>query len=51
MYSLDTPSVKHRSARGRANGDRITHRIAITTLADIDDEVKRLLQRAYEMDG
>jgi Domain of unknown function (DUF5655)/Domain of unknown function (DUF4287) len=36
---------------GFAKKDRITHRIPITTLADIDDEVKRLLQSAYEMDG
>jgi hypothetical protein len=36
---------------GLAKGDRITHRIEITALADIDDEVKRWLQAAYEMDA
>jgi hypothetical protein len=36
---------------GFAKKDRITHRIAITSLADIDDEVKRWLQHAYELDG
>lgn len=36
---------------GLAKGDRITHRIPITTLADIDDEVKRWLKTAYDMDA
>ncbi len=36
---------------GFAKKDRITHRIAITSLADIDDEVKRWLQHAYELDA
>jgi hypothetical protein len=36
---------------GLAKGDRITHRIEITSLADIDEEVKRWLQIAYEMDA
>ena len=36
---------------GRAKGDRITHRIAVATAADINEEVKRWLQKAYEMDG
>jgi uncharacterized protein DUF5655/uncharacterized protein DUF4287 len=31
--------------------DRITHRIEITSLADIDDEVKRWLKKAYDMDA
>jgi hypothetical protein len=35
---------------GFAKKDRITHRIAITSLADIDDEVKRWLRHAYELD-
>jgi hypothetical protein len=30
--------------------DRITHRIPITSLADIDDEVQSWLKKAYEMD-
>jgi hypothetical protein len=31
--------------------DRITHRIPITSPADIDDEVKRWLKTAYDMDA
>jgi hypothetical protein len=31
--------------------DRITHRIPITSLADIDAEVKRWLKTAYDMDA
>ena len=31
--------------------DRITHRIEITSLTDIDDEVKRWLTKAYDMDA
>jgi hypothetical protein len=36
---------------GFAKKDRITHRIAITSLADIDDEVQRWMRRAYELDA
>ncbi|MEK6301421.1 MAG: DUF5655 domain-containing protein [Acidobacteriota bacterium] len=36
---------------GFAKKDRITHRIAITQLADIDDELKRWLRHAYELDA
>lgn len=36
---------------GFARKDRITHRIAIASLSDIDDEVKRWLQHAYELDA
>jgi hypothetical protein len=36
---------------GFAKGDRITHRIEITSLADIDDEVKHWLRVAYDMDA
>lgn len=36
---------------GFAKKDRITHRIPIVWLADIDDEVKRWLQHAYELDA
>jgi hypothetical protein len=35
---------------GFAKKDRITHRIPISTAADIDDEVKRWLRLAYEED-
>jgi len=36
---------------GFAKKDRITHRIEISSLKDIDDEVKRWLTKAYEMDA
>jgi hypothetical protein len=36
---------------GMAKGDRITHRFAIEELSDIDDEVRRWLKTAYELDG
>src|SRR5262245_33443825 len=36
---------------GFAKKDRITRRIEITSLADIDDEVAKWLKKAYEMDG
>lgn len=36
---------------GFAKKDRITHRIPITSLEDIDDEVKRWLKHAYELDA
>jgi hypothetical protein len=36
---------------GYAKKDRITHRIEITRLADIDKEVKRWLKTAYELDA
>jgi hypothetical protein len=35
---------------GLAKKDRITHRIEITSVKDIDDEVKKWLKAAYEMD-
>lgn len=48
----DTPaSGRLIDTGGRAKGDRITHRIPITTLADIDAEVEHWLHAAYEMDG
>ena len=36
---------------GRAKGDRITHRVAVASAADIDDELKQWLRTAYKMDG
>ena len=36
---------------GFAKKDRITHRLAITSLADVDAEVKRWLKVAYDMDA
>jgi Domain of unknown function (DUF5655)/Domain of unknown function (DUF4287) len=35
---------------GFAKKDRITHRIPISSVKDIDDEVKRWLKAAYELD-
>ncbi len=35
---------------GLAKGDRITHRIAIASAADIDGDVKRWLKTAYDLD-
>jgi hypothetical protein len=36
---------------GFAKKDRITHRIPITTLSDLDDEVQRCLNMAYDRDA
>jgi hypothetical protein len=36
---------------GFAKKDRITHRIEISALGDIDDEVKRWMKVAYDMDA
>jgi hypothetical protein len=36
---------------GFAKKDRITHRIPITSVKEIDDEVKRWLKTAYELDA
>jgi len=36
---------------GRAKKDRITHRIEVTSTADIDAELKRWLRKAYELDA
>lgn len=36
---------------GFAKKDRITHRVGITSLKDIDDEVKGWLKTAYELDA
>jgi hypothetical protein len=51
-------ALKNTKAKGRlvdtggyAKGDRITHRIAVTSLVDIDDELKSWLKKAYELDG
>jgi hypothetical protein len=52
-YALrDTPATgRLLDTGGFAKKDRITHRIPITSLADIDDEVKRWLKKAYDMDA
>jgi hypothetical protein len=36
---------------GYAKNDRITHRIPIASLAEIDNEVKRWFRAAYEADA
>lgn len=36
---------------GLAKKDRITHRIEITSVEDIDDEVQRWLRAAYDLDA
>src|SRR5262249_56682504 len=36
---------------GRAKKDRITHRVAITRIEDVDDEGKAWLRLAYDLDG
>jgi hypothetical protein len=36
---------------GFKKGERITHRIEVTSPADIDDELKRWLKKAYELDA
>ncbi|MFO0966986.1 MAG: DUF5655 domain-containing protein [Gemmataceae bacterium] len=47
----DTPFTKRLlDTGGLKKKDRITHRIAITALSDIDNEVKRWLRKAYDMD-
>jgi Domain of unknown function (DUF5655)/Domain of unknown function (DUF4287) len=48
----DTPATGRLiDTGGFAKKDRITHRIPITSLAEIDDEVQRWLRAAYEMDS
>lgn len=48
----DTPvSGRLIDTGGFAKKDRITHRIPITSLEEIDDEVRQWMLKAYEMDG
>jgi len=44
-----TPAGKLISTGGFEKGDRITHRISVTSLEEIDREVKKWLKHAYEM--
>jgi hypothetical protein len=44
------PTGKLISTGGFEKGDRITHRIPVASLAEIDKEVRKWLKRAYEMD-
>ena len=52
-YALQDTKAKGRliDTGGFAKKDRITHRIPITCLKDIDVEVKRWLKIAYDMDA
>jgi len=36
---------------GQAKKDRITHRIEITSIDQIDDDVRKRLKRSYELDA
>ncbi len=46
----DTPcSGRLIDTGGRAKGDRLTHRIAVTSAAEIDGEVRHWLKAAYEL--
>lgn len=45
------PKGKLIDTGGFAKKDRITHRIPITSVADVDDEVKKWLKVAYDRDG
>ena len=48
----DTPATgRLLDTGGFAKKDRITHRIPIASLAEIDDEVRRWLKTAYDMDA
>jgi hypothetical protein len=44
------PSGRLISTGGFEKGDRITHRIPIVSLKEIDTEVKKWLKHAYELD-
>ena len=44
------PTKRLLDTGGEAKGDRITHRIPIESVDQIDDEVRKWLKRAYEMD-
>ncbi len=43
------PPKRILSTGGEAKGDRITHRIPIESVADIDADVKKWLKKAYEL--
>jgi hypothetical protein len=44
------PAGRLVSTGGEAKGDRITHRIGISSVEEIDQEVKTWLKRAYDRD-
>ena len=45
------PSKRLLDTGGLDKGDRITHRIPITELAEVDEEVRAWLRIAYDLDG
>jgi hypothetical protein len=45
------PTKRLLSTGGEAKGDRITHRIAISAVEEIDDELRKCLKRAHETDA
>lgn len=45
------PTKRLLDTGGEAKGDRITHRIAIESVAEMDDEALKWLKRAYDMDA
>lgn len=48
----DAPAIgRLRDSGGLARGDRITHRVALGSPTEVDDEVLGWLRRAYEMDA
>ncbi len=49
--SKKKPSKRLIDTGGLAKGDRITHRIPITTLDEIDDDLQSWFRIAYDLDG
>jgi hypothetical protein len=45
------PSQRLIDTGGVAKGDRITHRFALTSVEEIDEEVKEWLRIAYDLDA
>lgn len=45
------PTKRLLDTGGEAKGDRITHRIAIESVEEMDDEALKWLKRAYDMDA
>jgi hypothetical protein len=52
LYLQDTPfDDRLLDTGGQAKKDRITHRIAVTGMEDIDDELRGWMKTAYELAG
>jgi hypothetical protein len=49
--SPSLPAGRRVETGGQAKGNRITHRIPIKSVAEIDDEVKHWLRVAYDLDA